>query len=124
MLKRSLWPIDMTLSGATTSGQNESRSDGNEGVLRIPQSSSITEASPSDCFVLYQGHSLGRSKSFDGKAPVLDIWGILSTPSLPLLPDPLWPGVVAPESVQSVGQIERFNIQTLCKQMTSAELIC
>ena len=28
-------------------------SDGNEGVLYIPQSSSITEASPSDCLVPY-----------------------------------------------------------------------
>ena len=32
--------------------------DGNEGVLRIPQSSSITGASPSDCLVSYLGHSL------------------------------------------------------------------
>ena len=30
-------------------------------VLRIPQSCSITEASPSDCFVPYPGHSLGES---------------------------------------------------------------
>ena len=35
-------------------------SDGNEGVLRIPQCSSITGASPSDCLVSYPGHSLGR----------------------------------------------------------------
>ena len=34
-------------------------SDGNEGVLRIPQSSSITGTSPSDCSVSYPGHSLG-----------------------------------------------------------------
>ena len=31
----------------------------NEGVLCIPQSSSITETSPSDCFVSYPGQSLG-----------------------------------------------------------------
>ena len=30
-----------------------------EGVLRIPQSSSITGTSPSDCLVSYPGHSLG-----------------------------------------------------------------
>ena len=30
-----------------------------KGVLRIPQSSSITGALPSDCFVSYPGHSLG-----------------------------------------------------------------
>ena len=46
-------PIDRALSSATTS------SDGNEGVLRIPQSSSTAETSPSDCLVSYPGHSLG-----------------------------------------------------------------
>ena len=34
-------------------------SGGNEGVLRIPQSSSITETSPSDCLMSYLGHSSG-----------------------------------------------------------------
>ncbi len=34
-------------------------SDGNEGVLRIPQSSSIAGTSPSDCLVSYPGHTLG-----------------------------------------------------------------
>ena len=34
-------------------------SDGNKRILCIPQS--ITEASPSDCLVSYQGHSLGSS---------------------------------------------------------------
>ena len=34
-------------------------SDGSEGVLRIPQSSSITRASPWDCLVSYTGHSFG-----------------------------------------------------------------
>ena len=43
--------MDRTLSGATTLGQSELGSDGNEGVLRIPQSTSITEALPSDCLV-------------------------------------------------------------------------
>ena len=38
----SIWPIDRTLSGATTPGQSGHGSDGNEGVLRIPQSSCIT----------------------------------------------------------------------------------
>ena len=32
----SIWPIDMTISGATTPGQSEPGSDGNEGVLCIP----------------------------------------------------------------------------------------
>ena len=56
---RSIWAIDRTLSGATTLGQSEPGSDGNQGVLRLPQSSSITGSSPSDCLVSYLGHSLG-----------------------------------------------------------------
>ena len=36
-------------------------SNGNKGVLRIPQSSSITGGSPSDCLVSYPGHSLRES---------------------------------------------------------------
>ena len=55
----SIWPIDRILSGATTRGQNEPGSNGNEEVLRIPQSSSITGTSPSDCLVSYPGYSLG-----------------------------------------------------------------
>ena len=53
----------MTLSGVTTWGQSEIESDGDEGVLFFLQSSSITEATPSDCFVSYLGHSLGNSYS-------------------------------------------------------------
>ena len=41
-----------------------------------------------------------------------------STSSLLSLPSSLWPGVVAPYKVQSVGQIEYFDIQTEGKQMT------
>ena len=47
------------LSRATTPGQSGPGSDGNEGVLCVPQSSSITGTSPSDCLVSYTGHSLG-----------------------------------------------------------------
>ena len=50
--------MDRTLSGATTLGQSRPGSDGNEGVLHIPQSSSIIEASPLDYLVSYPGHSL------------------------------------------------------------------
>ena len=73
-VKLFYWPIDRTLLGATTLGQSgpgwlivwvlwrinldsEPGSDGNEGVLHIPQSSSITDASPSDCL----GYLLGES---------------------------------------------------------------
>ena len=41
------------LSDATTPSQSEPGSDGNKGVLRIPQSSSIIGTSPSDCMVSY-----------------------------------------------------------------------
>ena len=43
----------LTLSGVTTLGQSESKSHGNEGVFRIPESSSIIRASPSDCLMSY-----------------------------------------------------------------------
>ena len=44
----------LTLLGATTPGQSRPRSNGNEEVLCIPQSPSITGISPSDCLVSYQ----------------------------------------------------------------------
>ena len=56
-----VYPIDRTLSGATTPVQSGPASDGNEGILRIPQSSSIIGASPWDCLVSYTGHSLRES---------------------------------------------------------------
>ena len=43
-----IWSIDRTLSGATTPGQSGPGSEGDEGVLSITQSSSITGASPSN----------------------------------------------------------------------------
>ena len=40
----------------------------------------------------------------DGEVPaVLELWGMRSTPSLPSLPGPLWPGVVAPDRALSMG---------------------
>ena len=44
------------------------------------------------------------TKQSDGETLViLELGGIWSTPSLLSLPGPLWPGVVAPERVLSVG---------------------
>ena len=44
------------------------------------------------------------TKQSDGEVPViLELWGIQSTLSLPLLPGPLWPGVVALDRVLSMG---------------------
>ena len=59
----SIWPIDRTLPGATTPSQSGPGSDGNKETLRIPQSSSITGNSPSDCLVSYLGHLLEESYS-------------------------------------------------------------
>ena len=49
----SIWPINKTLSGASTPEQSKPRSNGSEGVLRVPQSSGIAGNSPSDCLVSY-----------------------------------------------------------------------
>ena len=46
-------------------------------------------------------------KLSDGEVLVmLEPWRMQSTPSLPSLPGPLWPGVVAPDRALSMGQIE------------------
>ena len=44
------------------------------------------------------------NRSFDGEAPVLEIWVVWSTPSLPLLPGPLRFGVLVP-----IGQFDLFK---------------
>ena len=49
----SICSTDRTLSGAITPDLSEPGSDGNDGVLCIPGTSS------SDCLVSYQGRSLG-----------------------------------------------------------------
>ena len=51
----------MDLSIAIIQGQSGPGSDGNKGLLRILQSSSITGGSPSDCLVSYPGNSSGES---------------------------------------------------------------
>ena len=43
---------------------------------------------------------MSNIKQPDGEAPVmLELWGMQSTPSLPLLPGPLWFGGVTPARV-------------------------
>ena len=56
LLFSSNLPIDGTLSAATAQSKNGPGSDGNKGVLCIPQSSSITRNSTSECLVSYPGH--------------------------------------------------------------------
>ena len=44
------------------------------------------------------------TKQSDGEVPVMhELWGMQSISSLPLLPGPLWPGVVAPDRALSMG---------------------
>ena len=53
--------MDKILLAATTLDQSVPGSDNNEGIHCISQSSSITEAAPSDCLVSYLGHALRES---------------------------------------------------------------
>ena len=47
------------------------------------------------------------TKQSYGEVPIiLELWGMQSIPSLPLLPGPLWPRVVAPFRILSMGQID------------------
>ena len=46
----------------------------------------------------------------DDEAPVPELWEIRITSSLLLLSSQLKPGVVAPDRVQSMGQMELFDI--------------
>ena len=49
------------------------------------------------------------TKQSDGEVQaVLVLWGMQSTPSLPSLPGPLWPGVVAPDKGPIYG-LNRTN---------------
>ena len=49
------------------------------------------------------------TKQSDGEVPaMLELWGMQSTPSLPSLPGPLWPGVVAPDKGPIYG-LNRIN---------------
>ena len=41
---------------------------------------------------------------------MMEVWGIQSTPLLPSHAGPLWLGVVAPDRVLSIDQIEVFDI--------------
>ena len=59
-LKSSTRLIDRTLSGSTTLGQSGPGSNSNEGVLHIPQWSSITGALPLNCLMSYLRHLLEK----------------------------------------------------------------
>ena len=58
MSNSSILPIDRTLLGTTNPRQSGHGSDDSEGVICIPQNSSTTGASPSECLVSYPRHLL------------------------------------------------------------------
>ena len=55
----SILPIDRTLSGTPTSGQNRPGGNGNKWVLHIPEISQA-RASTSNGLMILAGHSLGK----------------------------------------------------------------
>ena len=100
----SIWPIEGTLSGPTTLGKSGSGSNGNKGVLHIPQSSSITGTSPSDSLMPYPGHRLGNLTI------CRDAVGVFYSPSN-------WVRIKL-----LVIHRNTWNHLTVCKQMSNVEL--
>ena len=67
------------------------------------------------------------TKQPDGEDPVmLELWGIWYTSSLPSLPGPLWPGVVALDRVLCMSQIELKcnNAKLNCFKLTLFSFNC
>ena len=63
------------------------------------------------------------TKQFDGEVPVMqELWGILRTPSLALLPGPLCPGMVALDKALCMGQIEQNCIEQNWTELFELEL--
>ena len=61
------------------------------------------------CLLFFDSMQDGRydNKQSDDEVPVMmELWGMQSTPSLPSLPGPVWPGMEAPDRILSMGQIE------------------
>ena len=68
------------------------------------------------------GHDTKKS---DGEAPViLELCGMLSNPSLSSLPGSLWPGVVAPDRVLSMGQTQPSCVFKLTELFEIELIIC
>ena len=81
----STWPIDRTLSVATTPGQSGPGSNGNERILCIFQNYSISGVSTSDCFVSYPELSLGQSY------PSAEMQSVYSAAPADWAANSLWP---------------------------------
>ena len=65
-----IWPIDRTLSGATTPGQNKPGSDGSERVLRIYKISSSLEPHHQFVFCIIKDTRWVGANLFEKKQPV------------------------------------------------------
>ena len=77
-------------------------------LLLLAQSARAVEYT--DCFSAEELDSSNKFPNYDSKpsddeVPVMqELWEMQSIPSVPSLPDPLWPGVVAPDRILSLGQ--------------------
>ena len=85
----------------------ESKIWGYGGHLRdwVAQLHSITKE-----FVSLEWHYIASG----GEASVLGLWRMWSTPLLPLLQGPLWPGVIVPVRVLSIGKTDLFKNDLYC----------
>ena len=92
--------------------QNKKKQNRKYTTLSVAQSAGAVEYI--DCFSAEEWHPPTHkecprydTKQSDGEVPVMpELWGMQRTPSLPSLPGPLWFGVVAPDRVLSMGQME------------------
>ena len=62
------------------------------------------------------------TKQSGGGTLVMELWGTWRISSLPLFLSPLWPRVVIPDRVPSIGQIELVDHLTICKLITDVKL--
>ena len=61
-------------------------------------------------------------KQSDGEAPVMmELWVMQSTPLLPLLPGPLWLGLVAPDRALFMGQKNYLTFKLCTEKITYAK---
>ena len=84
-----------------TVGENKHIHSLHQQILNLPLAQSAGAAEYTDCISGYD------TKQSDCEASViLKLWGTRNTPLLLSLPGPLWPGVVASDSVLFMGKKE------------------